>query len=227
MKNNKSTWEKIQDSFESEKGKVRMNFVYCLGAAIVLVGALLKIMHWPGAAIVLPVGMIIEALIFALGIFERPAAAHGAEAPAVASGVAGKGVSDIESKLDQEVIEKFEKSLADLTATATGLGKISNAVEATNGYTSSLEEASTEVKSFSEQSKKGNEAINGSIAALTESMAKTKSISDQIAKMQDNITISDRDSQEYHKQTELLNKNLTQLNAVYSNMLKSMTINNK
>lgn len=56
----------------SPKGKKFVNIAYCVGAAIVIVGALMKLMHWPGWEIFLPLGMLTEALLFLLGSFEEP-----------------------------------------------------------------------------------------------------------------------------------------------------------
>ena len=44
--------------------------LYGMGAAVVIVGALFKINHWPGAGPMLIVGMGIEALIFFASAFE-------------------------------------------------------------------------------------------------------------------------------------------------------------
>ena len=44
--------------------------LYGIGAAVVIVGALFKINHWPGAEIMLIIGMGIEALIFFASAFE-------------------------------------------------------------------------------------------------------------------------------------------------------------
>jgi len=52
--------------FETKSGKYLKNFVIGLGAAVVLIGALAKIQHWPIANFMLPVGMITEAFIFTL-----------------------------------------------------------------------------------------------------------------------------------------------------------------
>ncbi len=52
--------------FETKSGKYLKNFVIGLGAAIVLIGALAKIQHWPIANFMLPIGMITEAFIFTL-----------------------------------------------------------------------------------------------------------------------------------------------------------------
>jgi gliding motility-associated protein GldL len=42
------------------------------GAAIVIVGAMFKIQHWPGATIALIGGLSVEAVLFILGAFEAP-----------------------------------------------------------------------------------------------------------------------------------------------------------
>ena len=47
-----------------------MNFAYGMGAAVVIVGALFKLMHWPGAGPMLIFGLLTEALIFGLSAFE-------------------------------------------------------------------------------------------------------------------------------------------------------------
>lgn len=44
-----------------------------LGAAIVIVGAMFKIMHWPGASVMLVAGLSTEAALFLLGVLEEPA----------------------------------------------------------------------------------------------------------------------------------------------------------
>lgn len=56
--------------FQTKAYKVVMNYVYGWGATAVIVGALFKIMHFPGAGAVLTVGMLVEALIFFLSAFE-------------------------------------------------------------------------------------------------------------------------------------------------------------
>ena len=56
----------------AKNGKITLtNMVYGLGAAIVIVGALFKIQHWPYGSEILTVGMIVEALVFTYSAFER------------------------------------------------------------------------------------------------------------------------------------------------------------
>ena len=56
----------------AQKGKITVtNMIYGLGAAIVIVGALFKIQHWPYGSEILTLGMIVEALVFTYSAFER------------------------------------------------------------------------------------------------------------------------------------------------------------
>ena len=56
--------------FESRKFKEAMKFVYGFGGAIVILGAMFKITHWPGATEMLVAGLTTEALIFIISSFE-------------------------------------------------------------------------------------------------------------------------------------------------------------
>ena len=56
----------------SEKGQRFFNFAYSIGAAIVIWGALFKILHLPGGNFLLSLGMGTEVLMFLLTAFDRP-----------------------------------------------------------------------------------------------------------------------------------------------------------
>lgn len=56
----------------SYKKKKIMNMVTGFGAAIVIIGAMFKIQHWPGATIALIGGLSVEAILFIMGAFEAP-----------------------------------------------------------------------------------------------------------------------------------------------------------
>ena len=58
--------------FESKKFKTIMKYVYGYGGAIVIIGAMFKIQHWPGAGPMLVVGLSTEAVIFFFSAFEKP-----------------------------------------------------------------------------------------------------------------------------------------------------------
>ena len=62
----------IDNLVRSKTYKTFMGYLYGWGAAVVIIGALFKIMHWPGANIMLIAGMGTETVIFFLSAFEPP-----------------------------------------------------------------------------------------------------------------------------------------------------------
>ena len=63
---------KFMHWYESYDGKNVVNIVYSAGASVVIIGALFKILHWPGASQVLMIGMFTEAFLFLIGTLEHP-----------------------------------------------------------------------------------------------------------------------------------------------------------
>ena len=71
----KSRYQNIVEKFLSgEKGKRFFQIFYSLGAAVVLIGALAKLTHWPYnlGNILLTVGLLTEVLVFVVSAFDRP-----------------------------------------------------------------------------------------------------------------------------------------------------------
>lgn len=62
----------ITEIVQSDGWKNFMAKLYGLGAAVVIIGALFKLMHWKGASIALILGMGTEAVIFFFSAFEPP-----------------------------------------------------------------------------------------------------------------------------------------------------------
>lgn len=91
----------ISTFISSEKGQRFFNFAYSIGAAIVIWGALFKILHLPGGNALLSIGMGTEVLMFILTAFDRPPkeykwedvfpALRGEEDAEVRGGISGVG----------------------------------------------------------------------------------------------------------------------------------------
>jgi gliding motility-associated protein GldL len=56
----------------SQETKRVVGAAYSLGAAVVIIGAMFKILHLPGASLMLGLGMSVEAVLFSLGILDKP-----------------------------------------------------------------------------------------------------------------------------------------------------------
>lgn len=64
---------KFRGFFKGDRGQRIFNYAYSLGASVVILGALFKLLHVPGADFMLILGMGTEAAIFALSAFDEPA----------------------------------------------------------------------------------------------------------------------------------------------------------
>lgn len=163
--------------FNSPAYKKVMAKVYGIGAALVLAGALFKIQHYPGAGIMLLVGMGTEIVIFFLSAFEPPHEMPdwslvfpeliGLEPKHSASSNQGNsGGGELQAlinsgNLDSETVEKLTEGLKKLSNTAASLSNLSDASMATDAYTQSMKSASKSVGEFSTlQSQIGSSAQN-------------------------------------------------------------------
>lgn len=266
----------------SKAWKNFMAKLYGIGAAIVIIGALFKIQHWPFAGLMLTVGLLTEAIIFIFSAFEpihedpnwelvypELALGHSDEldhdALPVAKGgrnVGGNGITDQldkmleEAKIDGELLGRLGDGMRRLGDNAAQLSSVTTAAAATDSYVNSLQAASQKVSSLSEAYERASVSISGltsttaegesfgeqmqkvskNLAALnnvyelqlkgsTQHLEATEKFQSQVTEMMQNLSASTEDTKLYRENMALLSKNLTDLNTVYGNMLKAMTIN--
>lgn len=191
--------------------------VYGIGAAVVIIGALFKILHLPGADEMLMIGLSVEAGIFFLSAFEPahaevdwskvyPELAEEYEAPSAAPRTTNKvaagpsltqqlDVSLEKAKIGPELLESLGKGLNNLAESAKKMSNLSDAAVATNDYAKNVQTAS---KSLSEMNKSYDVAIKA------------------VSSMAD----ASKDAGEYHNQVQKVTKNLAALNSVYEMELK-------
>ena len=193
-----------------------MPFVYGIGAAIVIVGAMFKIMHWKGADTMLIIGLSTEAIIFFLSAFQP--AAHEVDWTRVYPQLADNydqrvNNESITEKLDDmldkanirpDMIQNLGNNLGHLAQTTAQMADMSQATVATNEYTERVRTAASSLEQI-------NQAYASTAQAITQ-------LSDATV-----------DAREYHAQVQNVTKNLGALNAVYemelqdaNNHLKSM-----
>src|SRR3954465_10011230 len=131
-----------------KKWKSFMAKLYGFGAAIVIVGAMFKIMHWPGAGPMLVVGLSTEAVIFFFSAFEPPHeevdwslvypelsgmhSEEGEEAKIEDKPLTEQLDNMLEkAKIGPELIESLGKGLQNLSENANKLSDVSEATVAT------------------------------------------------------------------------------------------------
>src|SRR6218665_978287 len=164
-----------------KKWKSFMAKLYGFGAAIVIVGAMFKIMHWPGAGPMLVVGLSTEAVIFFFSAFEPPheevdwslvypelAGMHGEEGAAEHEKIEDKGSITEQldtmledAKIGPELIASLGEGMRSLSDQAGKLNNITDASVATNEYVSSVQSAAKNVNSLSGAYSKAAESLMG------------------------------------------------------------------
>ncbi len=188
---------------QSSGWKNFMAKLYGIGAAIVIGGALFKIMHWPLASEMLIVGMGTEVIIFFFSAFEPmheevdwtlvyPELTGLTEdefAPiARGEGVSGGGgFGKLDEMLESadikpELFEKLGKGLKNLNQTTQNLINVSDAAQATNQFVDNIQAASESVSSMTESYGQSAEKLSGSVEGLVDSYQKSAEIVDESSK---------------------------------------------
>lgn len=198
----------MSNFLKTRKFNVFKNMAFGFGASVVLIGAWAKLMHYPWAGLALTIGLLTEAVIFAISAIVPPEdhyyweklypglnEADAKVEPVVASG-AGKSVTGEldkmleKAKIDQSLIDRLGQSMQGLGA---NIGKLSN-----------IADTSGSINEFSNAAKSAADALNGvktSFAGAADAMGKLSSASEAAGK--------------YHEQVQIVTKNLAALNAVY------------
>jgi len=183
------------------------------GAAIVIVGAMFKIQHWPGASFMLVFGLSTEAALFLMGAFEEPhmevdwslvypelTFAHlieegqeiipaGAGGGGGAAGGSGDAVSQkldemlADANIGEDLIESLGAGLRSFESTAQSLNTSGDASAATESLVGSLNSASKNVDMMSDAYSKASE----SIAGMTDLKGEGTSYAEQLTTMTKNL----------------------------------------
>ncbi len=179
--------------------------IYGIGAAIVIVGAMFKILHLEGGGLMLGIGLTTEAIIFFLSAFEPrhqepdwslvyPELAGGAPVSrkAISNGSTSKKLDAMleSSKVGPELIDSLGRGMKNLSESVGKMSDLSNAAVATNDYANNVQQASKSLVDM-------NKSYATTVTAMNEMAGASK------------------DAKEYHTQVQTVTKNLASLNAVY------------
>ena len=187
-----------------------------MGAAVVVIGAMFKIQHWPGASIMLITGLSIEAIIFIMSALDIPH--QDVDWTIVYPELAGMGdhhgdhhaeeevleelpvTEQLDNMLEQakigpELIESLGNGMRTLSENANKIADMSNAHTATNEYVDSVKSAAKNVNTLSESYTKAAESLTS-------------------------LSISSEDGTVFGEQLNKVSKNLSALNASYELQLQ-------
>ena len=218
----------------SKKWKNFMAKLYGIGAAVVIIGALFKIQHWPMASFFLIIGLSTEAVIFFFSAFEPP---HedpdwSLVYPELATGETAEG-DDFKkedqrsiteqldgmlegAKIEPELIASLGEGMRSLSDQARSMGEITGAASATNEYASSLKDASQKVSTLSDSSAKASDSLVG----LTENVDAGRNAGVSLQKMSTNLTAL---NEMYELQLMSSREKLEAANQMFEGMGEMMT----
>ncbi len=193
----------------SKSWKNLMSKLYGIGASIVIIGALFKIQHWPGASEMLILGLGTEAVIFFFSAFE-PIPHDDPDwtlvYPQLATGPDAKtAVQQLDNLLeDANIDSKLLKNLGDgmknLGDQATKMSEMTDAAGATQEFSDSLVKASNRVNQMADT----YEGVSNSLTGLVGSEDASNNAGDNLQRM---------------------NANLDSLNSMYEMQLKQLKEN--
>lgn len=208
-------------------GKKQMNFAYGMGAAVVIIGALFKITHiefgFITGNLMLTIGLVVEAAIFALSAFEPvdddldwtlvyPELANGkatgvkkakVETPSDAQGLLSQKLDAMlkDAKIDGELMSSLGNSIKNFESAAKGIAPTVDSINSTKKYSEELTLAAAQM-----------ESLNSLYKIQLQSASRNAQINEEVA--ENNLKLKD--------QMQSLTSNLSSLNNVYGGMLSAM-----
>ncbi len=224
----------IDNLVRSKAYKNFMAKLYGWGAAVVIVGALFKIMHWPGANIMLIAGMGTETIIFFLSAFEPPhkewdwslvypeLAGMVEDNPLELdeNGNPVEAKDPLSAKLDKmledahitpELMDRLGQGMQNLAESANAMNNMANVSAATNQFASNMENVAGQAGKLLESMQGAPEAISTLSAIYRET---AESLSGEVS---------------YVEEMKKMSASLSSINAMYEMQIKNastqMTLN--
>lgn len=204
-----------------------MNFLYGMGAAVVIIGALFKITHLEigplTGTLMLTIGLVTEAAIFAISAFETPPAEldwslvypelAGGEAspkkakadnPAEAQGLLSQKLDTMlkEAKIDGDLMSSLSNSIKNFEGAAKNIAPTVDSIASQKKYSEEMSLAASQLESLNSLYKLQLESANRNAEA-------NKEIADNAAKLKE--------------QMQSMTSNIASLNSVYGGMLTAMS----
>ena len=207
---------------QSRSYKKTMNFVYGMGAAVVIIGALFKIQHisygFLTGGLMLTIGLVTEALVFAISAFDTPeddfdwtkvypelgTEGFSSEEKVGADGMLSQKLDALlkDAKIDSGLMESLGSSMKNFQGAAEGLSAASESVSSTNKYNEQVSLAAAQM-----------ETLNNLYKVQVENSTKQTEMNSAVVE----------NAEKLKEQMDSLAKNLSSLNGVYGNMLSAMS----
>ena len=231
----------IERFLHGEKGQRFFNFAYSIGAAVVIWGALFKILHLPGGSTLLCIGMGTEIAMFILTAFDRPPKEYAWEdvfpvldtknpedRPDFAGGGGGvviNGGYGVPGAGGAETLPEYDATAGTPGGTVIAGGGFAAVpgVMPSQEQLDNAEEMADATKTYLEQM----QGISEQMGRLNETTEALNQVTQTLLQSYQAITLNSENisanSQGYVGQMEDLNRNIAGLNTIYEIQLKSVS----
>lgn len=202
--------------YESYKGKRVTGIIYSVGAAVVIIGALFKILHWPGASAVLMIGMFTEAFLFTIGTLDAP---H----PTYAWEQVFPQLVSLEHGCEPELYAEVSKREKPTLLNGVGGGSTGGGSGIPTGSLSEKDQASLSegIQKLAKTAQQLNDL--GKVAEGTAKLGEKMEVAGvAMEKFAASATNMSGQTEAYEKGLNAVNANLNNLNAVYELQLKNV-----
>ncbi|NLE62504.1 MAG: gliding motility protein GldL [Bacteroidales bacterium] len=230
---------------ELVRSKPYKNFMaklYGIGAAVVISGALFKILHLPGANVMLLLGMGTESIIFLFSAFEPlhveynwalvyPELAMGSDDEGKSKEKKKQGTLSqqldnalLEAKIGPELLDSLAIGMKNLSENAKQLSGMSDAVNATDGFITNVSKASESVRNLTVAYDKTTDSLESSVNKSQNyftNVEKASSAVGELANVYESTIKSMSSGANYNEEVNRLSKNLCAINAAYELQLQS------
>lgn len=206
----------IAELTQGKKFKLFMARLYGWGASVVILGALFKIQHYPGAGIMLVIGLSVEAVIFFFSAFEPPH--EDVDWSLVYPELAGMQDEDAHSRKKEKkkavdpVAQYLDKLLSDANIGTDLISNLGTGLRSLGDNTSKLADLTDASVATNDYVKNVSKASQ-SVGQLSDSYMKAAQAADQFSSSTDDVRV-------YKDQIVSAGKNLAALNAVYELQLQ-------
>lgn len=220
---------------QAKSSKKLFNMAYGLGASIVIIGALFKILHWEidlgfinlNGGLLLAIGLITEAIIFAISAFEPvdddldwslvypelggsagiSTNKRGVKEPEDAQGILSKKLDEMlkDARIDSELMNSLSTSIRSFEGAAKSMAPTTEAMSSTKKYSEEMALAAAQMDS-----------LNSLYKVQIESTSRQAEANERVAE----------NAEQLKQQMQHLATNLSSLNGVYGGMLSAMSNKN-
>jgi gliding motility-associated protein GldL len=215
--------------FKTQRGQVVLNFIFAFFAAVVILGALFKIRHWPFADEMITVGLLSEVIVFLVMAFmvPPPEEPHWQRYfpdinlhPDIDPNFKPTPLT-LPGSQGNPALTKLDDMLAAADITPANLGKLGDNFKKLGTTVDKMSDVTDAISATNDYSAKTREAANA-LGQMKEAYVSASATVQQ-------FNSAAEGTKQFHEQVQVLTKNLSSLNTIYelelqdtNNHLKAM-----